>query len=310
MSMTNIAKVISMKELASYQNGNTFVKIFSDGSKIREFEGEAKPAFPESIDLKITDFCDMGCAFCHEQSTKAGKEGDVDFMLKLVETLPAGVELAVGGGNPLSHPKLEKFLTKLKERGIIANITINQGHLKPYQEKIANLIAYDLVKGVGISLTKSSFDLTLLPKTPNLVFHIIAGIQEPEIIGRLIEKLENPKILILGYKEYGFGKDFFNPVVATKIEKWRKALPKYLEKCLISFDNLAIKQLNVRKLFTSEGWERFYMGDDGKFTMYIDGVSQTYAISSTKNRIALKNMSAKEAFLHLLKSEPTKIDKL
>lgn len=295
MSMTNTTRAISMKELASYQNGNTFVRIFEDGSKIREFEGEARPEFPESIDLKITDFCDMGCAFCHEQSTKAGKEADIDFMLGLVEDLPAGVELAVGGGNPLSHPKLEEFLAKLKERGIIANITINQGHLKPYKEKIAELISRDLVKGVGVSLTKNSFDLMLLPKTQNLVFHIIAGIQEPEIIGKLIETLDEPKVLILGYKEYGFGKDFFNPAVETKIQNWRKTLPKYIEKCLISFDNLAIKQLNVRKLFTTEGWDGFYMGDDGKFTMYIDGVTKTYAISSTKKRIPLNDLSARKS---------------
>jgi organic radical activating enzyme len=295
--MTNITKAIKMRELASYQNGNTFVKIFEDGSKVREFEGEPKPEFPESIDLKITDFCDMGCAFCHEQSTKAGKEADIDFLLGLVDGLPAGVELAIGGGNPLSHPRLEEFLVKLKGRGIIANITINQGHLKSYKEKIDNLIKCDLVKGVGVSLTKSSFDVEFLPKTPNLVFHIIAGIQEPEIIGRLIETLGEPKVLVLGYKEYGFGKNFFNSSVETKIKAWRKTLPKYLEKCLISFDNLAIKQMEVRKLFTSEGWNRFYMGDDGKFTMYIDGVSKTYAISSTKTRVSLENMSAKEAFL-------------
>lgn len=286
----------TIKELASYPNGNTFVRIFEDGSKIREFEGDAKPELPESIDLKITDFCDMGCAFCHEQSTKAGSHGDVDFLLKLVDTLPAGIELAIGGGNPLSHPDLEKLLIALKQQGIIANITINQGHLKPYQTLIQSLIDKNLVKGVGISLTKKNLDIALLPNTSNLVFHIIAGVQEPEIIGELLSALDAPKILVLGYKEYGFGKEFLSQAVKDKIRRWQMFLPRYLGKTIISFDNLAIKQLEVQRLLTEEGWEKFYMGDDGKFTMYIDGVTQTYAISSTKDRIPLGDLSAREAF--------------
>lgn len=293
-----------MLELISYQNGNTFVKLFEDGSKIREFEGEAQPEFPESIDLKITDFCDMGCAFCHEQSTKQGKHGDIDFLLDLIEGLSAGVELAIGGGNPLSHPDLEKLLNALKEKGIIANITINQGHLKPYRVFIQNLIDQNLVKGVGISLTKNNLDTTLLPKTSNLVFHVIAGVQEYKIIDDLLKAISEPKILILGYKEYGFGKDFLNQTIRDRLHSWKMSLPHYLGKTIISFDNLAIKQLEVQRLLTKEGWEKFYMGDDGKFTMYIDGVTKTYAISSTKTRLSiLENDKITDLFKKLTNKE-------
>lgn len=290
-----------MDILAQYQNGNTEVTLYSDGSKLREFEGVAKPVFPESVDLKITDFCDGGCTFCHEQSTIQGAEGDVDYILSILEGLPAGVELAIGGGNPLSHPKLEELLLDLHRRGIVANITINQVHLKPYRELIDSLIKRDLVKGVGVSITKASIKEEDLPKTSNLVFHIIAGIQAPTILQNLWEILPQPKVLILGYKDYGFGKDFITGAsakehVENNIAKWKKELPNYVGKLLLSFDNLAIKQLNVRRLFTTEGWEKFYMGDDGTFTMYVDGVSRTYAISSTKDRIPLNNNTIIDTF--------------
>jgi len=62
--------------------------------------------------------------------------------------------------------------------------------------------------------------------------------------------------------------------------RWNKYLPKYFGKCTLSFDNLAIEQLNVKRLFTVEGWERFYMGDDFCFTMYIDAVKQEFAPTS------------------------------
>jgi hypothetical protein len=48
----------------------------------------------------------------------------------------------------------------------------------------------------------------------------------------------------------------------------------------VSFDNLAIKQLEVRNIMSAEDFNHFYMGDDGQFTMYVDTVKQEYAVSS------------------------------
>jgi hypothetical protein len=63
-----------------YKNGNTFVEIYADGTKIRTTADEEnpQPELPESIDLKITDYCDAGCAWCHENSTIHGNS-HVDF---------------------------------------------------------------------------------------------------------------------------------------------------------------------------------------------------------------------------------------
>ncbi len=60
------------KILSKYNNGNTVVTIFEDGTKIREFEDGVKPFsnFPESIDIKLTNKCDLGCKFCLDGKTK------------------------------------------------------------------------------------------------------------------------------------------------------------------------------------------------------------------------------------------------
>ena len=50
---------------------------------------------------------------------------------------------------------------------------------------------------------------------------------------------------------------------------------------MVSFDNLALKQLPVREQMSDEDWEKFYMGDDGQFTMYIDAVKREFAKNST-----------------------------
>ena len=67
-----------MELLGRYINGNFKTTIFSDGTKIRETEDdEFVPVFAENMDIKICNFCDMGCPFCHEGSTTDGKFGDI-----------------------------------------------------------------------------------------------------------------------------------------------------------------------------------------------------------------------------------------
>ncbi len=270
-----------MTTINTYRNGNTTVTLMSDGTKIREYEGVPLVVHPESIDVKITDYCTMNCQYCHESSTKDGVHGDLRKLLEIVEPLPAGVELAIGGGNPLDHPDLIPFLQTLKGRGIVANLTVNQGHLKTFQEMLVYLIKDDLVKGVGISITSNNFTYVkpLLEISDNIVYHIIAGVNKVDDMDKLIA-LGKCKVLILGYKHFGFGVNFHSAAVENEIRRWYIHLPKYLGKCVVSFDNLAIEQLDVKRLFTNKGWEKFYMGDDFCFTMYIDAVKQNYAPTS------------------------------
>ena len=126
-------RVNKMKLLGMYRNGNFTTTLFSDGTKIRETkEDEFVPDFAESMDVKITNQCDMGCPFCHENSTINGKHGDI-LNEKFINTLHPYQEVAIGGGDVTSHPDLIPFLRKLKERKIIANITVNQIQTKTYQ---------------------------------------------------------------------------------------------------------------------------------------------------------------------------------
>lgn len=268
--------------MVEYQNGGFHVQLFSDGTKVRT--GEGLPDFPESIDVKITNQCDMACPYCHESSVPEGKHADLDVLLEVLEGLPAGVELAIGGGNPLAHPHLVNFLEDLKVRGLIANITINQGHLGPYRALINRLIDSELVKGIGLSVWHKNYkEVEAIAKlSPNVVAHVIAGVNTPDVIDELLA-VGVSKVLVLGYKQFGFGVHYFSPDVELKKDAWKSHLRSLFSKCTLSFDNLAIEQLNVREHFTEEGWNEFYMGDDFTFTMYIDAVTQNYAPTSRSN---------------------------
>jgi len=276
-----------------YLNGDWDVSIsLEDGSKVRATNKKNPVAnFPESIDVKITDYCDAGCAWCHENSTVAGTHGNLNKIINLYEQLPAGVEIAIGGGNALDHPNLIYFLEKLKEHGVIANITVNQKHMKEgkYLTLVRYLINNNLIKGLGYSIINSGCEI----KYNNLVTHVIAGIHSTSIINEIVKK-GGSKILILGYKDFRRGNNYLqrqNNKIQERIDEWYRMLPIIINKIQVSLDNLAIKQLKPERMFESNAeFAMMYMGDDGSHTMYIDAVNERYAINSTsKDTYPLKS---------------------
>ena len=206
-----------MELLNKYNNGNVSVSIYDDGTLIREYEGEPLPEFPSSMDIKITNYCNGAfCQFCHEKSNPNGKHGDLNKLLEVISVLPGGAECAIGGGNALSHPDLIPFLQTLKDRGIIANITINEKHILEYNNLILDLINNDLVKGIGISYSDKSYLPNIVPiikASNNIVFHLIMGLNKVDDIDTLesfcAEQNKKCKILILGYKQFGNGINYY-----------------------------------------------------------------------------------------------------
>lgn len=270
--------------LGRYKNGNFVTTILSDGTKIRETkEDEFIPSFAENMDIKICNYCDMGCKFCHEGSTINGKFGNI-LNEKFIDTLHPYQEVAIGGGDATSHPDLIPFLKKLKEQKVIANMTVNQIHFEKKHELIKKLVDEKLIYGLGVSLVNpTKHFIELIKQYPNAVIHVINGVLKPSNI----KALENNdlKMLILGYKHLRRGNEYFETEqndIETKQQWLYENLEDIIQKFkVVSFDNLAIEQLNVKRLLTQEEWDEFYMGDDGKVTYYVDMVERKFAQSST-----------------------------
>lgn len=303
-----IYKIPEPALLHLYQNGNYDVKIYSDGTKVRTTEDDEFIAqFPENIDCKITNKCDMGCAFCHENSVVDGLHGNINH--PILSTLHPGQEIAIGGGNIFEHPDFEEFLIRLKDLGVISNITVNRHHIEIEENlnKVRQWQKEKLVYGVGISYNGSVDYLKKVIKSlyipENAVIHTIAGIHNLE---PLVSK--ELKVLILGYKSIRRGKDFINCHGATirkKIAELEAKIPEYLESFkVLSFDNLALEQLNIKKYVSPEDWKTHYMGDDGSFTMYIDLVKEEFAKNSTSvDRYNLNDYKSIEESLTKLKTK-------
>ena len=305
-----------MSILGQYQNGNYRVTLFSDGTKIREndldfFEAE----LPESMDIKITNACDMGCPMCHEDSKPDGKHGDI-LNLPFLDSLHEYTELAIGGGNPLSHPDFISFLHLLKERKLIANVTVNGKHFMENIPLLQKLTEQGFIYGLGVSYTGANRSETLsfvkeVAKFPNAVIHIINGVVSMEQVAWLSECNQNLKILILGYKDFRRGEEHhakFSQDVDSRMHDMYECLPQIIGDGwfkTVSFDNLAISQLDVKRLMTEEEWGLFYMGDDGRdgelssASMYVDAVEGEFAKNSCSEDRFLITEDIKEMFCFL-----------
>jgi hypothetical protein len=203
-----------------------------------------------------------------------------------IDKLHPYTELAIGGGNPLEHPNLVPFLEKCKKLNLIPSMTVNQVHFMKNRHFLKFLVEQKLIYGLGISLSHITGGfIEWVKEFPNAVIHVINGIVHPV----QLEELANRgfKILILGYKEFRRGKDMYQ-YQSVAIEALKKMLYDKLPQIIregwfevVSFDNLAIKQLDAKRLMSNEEWEEFYLGDDGSHTMYVDMVNREFAKSST-----------------------------
>lgn len=295
--------------LGTYVNGNTIVAIFDDGTKVRYIrDGEkAAPEFPESMDLKITNRCDMGCRFCGECSSPDGEHADLHH--PIFDTIHPYTELAIGGGNPLEHPDLVWFLLKMQQRKVICNLTINVVHFMrdDTQYKLKILTEQGAIFGLGISVPDQIPDgfLDAVKQYPNAVIHTIAGITPPLVFDQLADHSLN--LLILGYKTKGKGYQCFidnEQMILDRIYDLEQRLPWLKDHFkAVAFDNLAVRQMNLRKNLPGEDYDKLYMGDDGEHTMYIDLVANQYGKSSSHHLRQIDQPTVTDLFQHLHEME-------
>lgn len=261
------------------------------------------------MDIKITNKCNMGCAFCHENSTCDGKHSDA-LNSKFLETLPEWTECAYGGGNVLEYPDLVPLLRKSKNLHLISNITVNQKHFMENLSLLRELSKQKLIYGLGISLTNPYEEgfITAVKTFPNAVIHVINGVVTPAQLSAL--GCKDLKILILGYKEVRRGvayKADVDHMVEFRKNRLYASLPFIAEHNwfkTISFDNLALEQLEPKRFLSDEFYQTHNLGDDGLMgeqtsaSYYVDLVENVFARNScdVNHRYPLENHTATECY--------------
>ncbi len=290
--------------LGTYQNGNYYVTLFSDGTKVRfNKENYMRANRPESIDINISNKCDNGCAFCYQKCTSDGVVAD--FASPLFDSIPPYTEIALNGNGIFDNNKFDAFLLKMSRQKVICNLTVHINDFIQYCSDLHYYVDHGWIHGIGVSINEPIGDgvISYLKQFPNLIVHVVAGIVPWETLVKLSNN--GLKLLVLGYKDYGRGTTYLeNHNVRANIDQLKDRIG-YLYKHfkVVSFDNLALEQLDIRSTVDEDTWNSSYFGEDGTATFYLDMVEYTYA----KNSVSLRHPIDEDNIVSLFKKVRDKI---
>lgn len=265
-----------------------------DGRKVRfrfedNFPAPTHASTPELCDLKITDFCEKGCSFCYADSGPSGEHADphvVDTALRALSDL--GVfEVAIGGGEPTTHPELPDILKMCKDNGIVPNLATGSldwldGPLCEDVFKYCRAVGYsvssaDDVLCLGKKLDKAYKKASLgeWPFERVTVFnvHIVLGTVERSEFDAILEaacEIHCP-VILLGFKTVGRGAHY----APVGYSWWLDAVTAQKEKGFLSvgIDTLLARE-SQKELKAAKISPKLYDLDEGRFSVFVDAVSQ------------------------------------
>lgn len=207
---------------------------------------------PTLIDINITQNCNLHCPHCYINSQhQAGQEMSLDdFHIILNQCKKANVfQVALGGGEPTTHPHLTTFLKKLRQNNIVPNITTNGKKLSlktlfaltRYAGAVAlstEFIGDKFEKRRGFPYAKFVKSIKKLKRLGiNVVFQITLSRDNLSELDQTLKELIKYKpygFLFLAYKPQGRGKNYDQPI--SKANR-----PEILKTIEIIFSNLSGK---------------------------------------------------------------------
>jgi hypothetical protein len=233
------------------------------------------------------------CDFCHESATTDGADADFQYLEGILSDLPKGIELAVG----VNHWTFQtiQFMVWCKRKGFVVNVTVNQGHLRRDRNTLRYVINAELINGLGISYRSGMIDIEPeFLEYPNTVVHVIAGLDSFESVASLRNKGVK-KILVLGEKDFGFNIGRVKLTTSSHREWYRRIHELFKMFDVVSFDNLALEQLNVSRFVMN--WEQMYQHE---YSFYINAVDKYYAPSSRSAEVvSCSDMTVRQYFQHI-----------
>lgn len=193
------------------------------GAKLRlsfdttQHPAPTKASSPELVDVKITDYCPYGCSYCYQGSTTKGRHADKSTLSQIAYQLYdlKVFEVAIGGGEPTLHPKLEDFLSQLQWRQIVANMTTK--NLKWLATEAKRLVDAKLLRAIAYSVeTAADVEaVAAVVKEAKLgeavtIQHVVGLDETPEQFRALLIAAAESKlrITLLGFKTTGRGSAF------------------------------------------------------------------------------------------------------
>jgi hypothetical protein len=198
------------------------------GDKLRFAFGKYEKAkSPELVDMKITDYCAFGCAFCYQASTLQGKHAKYEDILTIVDQMKKAkvFEVALGGGEPTDHPQFTKILAAFRRAGIVPNFTTKSlGYVKRNWEAIepfTGAFAYSCENAHDVDMAAKS--LAGVPRD-RVNLHYVMGLEDMNGYVAFMRAAHRHgfRVTLLGYKTVGRGievipNDYRQWITATRL---------------------------------------------------------------------------------------------
>lgn len=262
-----------------------------------------KSVAPELVDVKITDKCSYGCAFCYQGSTKEGKHAPLSTVKSIIDELAkAGTfEIAIGGGEPTEHPQFVEILKHAISKGVTPNFTtftdkwINTKVGKGVEEAIKNS-KHGIGIGVSVAGEKDLVkvgnirDALSSVRGAQVIAQTVVGVASAKVTTGLMDMAirDGHSVLLLGYKETGRGTDFNRKEVTH--EDVHEMISHFLGARTNDWEDVSLmRHLSVDTAFLSQyGSVLDKLGIDpvlrtspeGAFSMYVDAVTMRAGPSS------------------------------
>ena len=205
---------------------------------------------PELYDIEITNKCMNNCPYCYMDSQEDGtKNMSLESIKKLfgkdlesLNDLP--FQVALGGGEPTSHPEFIEILKYFNDIEVIPNYTtsgvgINPNILKN-TEKYCGGIALTYHPHLGEKVFKEA--LLMMQENLNKVkvnVHLVVTNESIDLIDRIMKKFGGlfDKLVLINFKPLGRGEGYTEKLFTKESEKELLDMVKrYIETGRLAFD--------------------------------------------------------------------------
>jgi hypothetical protein len=242
---------------------------------------------PELVDVKITDYCSVGCDFCYQNSTVEGKHApirEIEDFARYIGNM--GVfEVAIGGGDPTTHPDFVKILKAFDAFGVTPNFSTQMWDWLKKDDIVQAVQEHCGAVALSTQSVEQAEKFIKLCKKKNIKPHIhyVLGLSPLDNLRDMlklnVKGFYGQHIVLLAYKEMGRAKGT-PPVDYTGWQDLlRRSHGNY--RWTVAVDSFLTSE--VESGFSREEVpDVLFENGDGRFSLYWDAVEGSYAAHSFK----------------------------
>lgn len=233
---------------------------------------------PETVDVSITDYCAMGCSYCYMDSTANKKHALTNLVAQVIRSfdLPP-YQVAIGGGEPVSHPDLPEILEHARELGTVPNYTTAGNIIRPEVIEATNRVCGGVAMTYhawrGVEWFKERYKRLRELLTVRLNVHLIADKDVAYNLAMLTvlqKEVGRMNVVLLAYYPDA-GRGTLSGIMPKKV--YNETLPSAVKAAIDSKMTLAFSE-GLLPYFLSRpelGVEtKFAARSEGLFSAYVD----------------------------------------